>query len=92
MTVKSQLIWAGLSEQVVEVQDEIIEGLLAGDIGAGGGLVEEEDFGIAKHGALDQHALELASGEGAELVVKRAGDIQVAEVVCDFFPGAGGVG
>ena len=64
---------AGVGEQ----RREVAEHLLAGaDVESGGGLVEEQELGLAHQGAGQERALGLASRQGGEGVVGELGDTE----------------
>ena len=83
---------------VVEVVEEVHYVVAGFDVDAGGGFVQQEEFGAADEGAGEEDALLLAAGELSDVAFGQAGDAQSLHHILGEFaflfaePGEEGVG
>jgi hypothetical protein len=64
---------------LLDVRDELIEGLFARQIHAGGRLIEQEQFGFALEAESDQNPLQLAAGKFGQRTIEQGLDPDIRE-------------
>src|ERR1043165_66604 len=69
----------------VDGGNEFVKSLFAGGIHAGGGFVEEEQFGIVQKAEGDEDALELAAGKAGERTIEQGFDTDFDEERANAF-------